>query len=753
MADNIAAKSDASATVGTLASDEIGGIHYIKNKLVFGADDTATDVTGSVGFPVAVVGSVTVASHDVTNAGTFAVQVDGTSLTRLTDIETNTDYGAVVGGGAEATALRVTIASDSTGVLSIDDNGGSITVDGTVGISGTVTVGSHAVTNAGTFVVQVDGDALTALQLIDDAVYTNSTGTPSKGLAVMGSDGTNPQLLSTTTGGHLHIHDGGNSITVDGTVAISGSVTVGSHAVTNAGTFAVQVDGTALTRLTDIETNTDFGAVVGGGAEATALRVTIANDSTGVVSIDDGGGSLTVDGTVGISGTVTVGSHAVTNVGTFAVQVDGTALTRLTDIETNTDSLAVVGGGTEATALRVTIANDSTGVVSIDDNGGSITVDGTVAVSGTVTVGSHAVTNAGTFAVQVDGDALTALQLIDDAIYTDDGAWTGDSSKHMLAGGIYQSTPQTVTDGKTAPLQVNSNGSLIVEPTNGYVVGTAGTASTQVVTVQGIASGVAIPISDNGGSLTVDGTVAVSGTVTVGSHAVTNAGTFATQIDGTALTRLTDIETNTNFGAVVGGGTEATALRVTIANDSTGVVSIDDNGGSITVDGTVTANLSATDNAVLDTIDAVLDTINAKLVTGTVIGDVNLGATDNAVLDSIETNTSKGASHHRNIDANAETEIKGSAGTLHWIHSINLTNAIAYLHLYDQVAASVTPGTTTPSYTFPIPTPGTASQGGGFVLPLEQGFSTGITYVVTTTTDGSTGDPGTNGVMVNAGYT
>ena len=49
----------------------------------------------------------------------------------------------------------------------------------------------------------------------------------------------------------------------------------------------------------------------------------------------------------------------------------------------------------------------------------------------------------------------------------------------------------------------------------------------------------------------------------------------------------------------------------------------------------VTAELSATDNAVLDTIDAVLDAINAKLVTGTVIGDVNLGAVDNAVLDAI----------------------------------------------------------------------------------------------------------------------
>ena len=39
-----------------------------------------------------------------------------------------------------------------------------------------------------------------------------------------------------------------------------------------------------------------------------------------------------------------------------------------------------------------------------------------------------------------------------------------------------------------------------------------------------------------------------------------------------------------------GGGTEAASLRVTVASDSTGVLSIDDNGGSLTVDGTVTAD-------------------------------------------------------------------------------------------------------------------------------------------------------------------
>lgn len=159
-----------------------------------------------------------------------------------------------VNGGTEVAALRVTIANDSTGLLSVDDNGGSLTVDGTV---------------------------------------TADAGT-----------------------GPWPVTDNGGSLTVD---------------------------NPAL-------------AVTGGGAEATALRVTVANDSTGLVSVDDGGGSLTVDGTV--TANLSAADNAV-----------------LDQIELNTDSGTVVGGGVEAAALRVTIANDSTGLVSVDDNGGSLTVD------------------------------------------------------------------------------------------------------------------------------------------------------------------------------------------------------------------------------------------------------------------------------------------------------------------------------------------------------------------------------------------
>lgn len=59
-----------------------------------------------------------------------------------------------------------------------------------------------------------------------------------------------------------------------------------------------------------------------------------------------------------------------------------------------------------------------------------------IPVTGTVTVGSHAVTNAGTFATQIDGNALTALQLIDDPVKADDAGFTVGTDKVMMVGGV-----------------------------------------------------------------------------------------------------------------------------------------------------------------------------------------------------------------------------------------------------------------------------------------------------------------------------
>lgn len=125
----------------------------------------------------------------------------------------------------------------------------------------------------------------------------------------------------------------------------------------------------------------------------------------------------------------------------------------------------------------------------------------------------------------------------------------------------------------------------------------------------------AIPVTDNGGALTVDGTVAVTNAgittiagavsgaemqvdvLTMPTVAVTQSGTW----DEVGINDSGNSITVDNAQlSVVGTGTEATAMRVTIASDSTGVLSVDDNGGALTVDGTVTANLAAGTNNIGD---------------------------------------------------------------------------------------------------------------------------------------------------------
>ena len=88
--------------------------------------------------------------------------------------------------------------------------------------------------------------------------------------------------------------------------------------------------------------------------------------------------------------------------------------------------LSVVGTGTEAAAMRVTIATDSTGVLSVDDNGGNlsiddggntITVDGTVAVTGVSTLAEQQTQT--THLATIAGDTTsiqTAVEIIDNAI-------------------------------------------------------------------------------------------------------------------------------------------------------------------------------------------------------------------------------------------------------------------------------------------------------------------------------------------------
>lgn len=114
------------------------------------------------------------------------------------------------------------------------------------------------------------------------------------------------------------------------------------------------------------------------------------------------------------------------------------------------------------------------------------------------------------------------------------------------------------------------------------VMGTAGSPGTAVMTVQGVASGTVIPVSDGGGSLTVDGTVAVSGTVAVtdnsgsltvdGTVAATQSGNWAVRLQDGAGTAITSSTRGSHQAATV-QIVDASGNQITSFGGSAGVVS------------------------------------------------------------------------------------------------------------------------------------------------------------------------------------
>lgn len=131
-----------------------------------------------------------------------------------------------------------------------------------------------------------------------------------------------------------------------------------------------------------------------------------------------------------------------------------------------------------------------------------------------------------------DTDAsFTGTMMLAEAAGNTAAALQIDASGHLQVDLAASSTSVTVSDGGGS-ITVDNNGTFVVQSTNqansGVDIGD--------VTINNASGASAVNIQDGGNSITVDGTVAVSGTVTVASHAVTNAGTFATQESGALLT-------------------------------------------------------------------------------------------------------------------------------------------------------------------------------------------------------------------------
>ena len=164
---------------------------------------------------------------------------------------------------------------------------------------------------------------------------------------------------------------------------------VPEHLETNSAAILAAVDGVeALLTTIDADTS-ELAAAIDGELQVDVVTSALPTGAATSAKQDTQTTHLaTVAGAVSgtemqvdvLTSALPTGAATAANQATIVGHVDGIEAL-LTTIDGDTGTLAVVGGGTEATALRVTLATDSTGVVSVDDGGGALTVDGTVAVT------------------------------------------------------------------------------------------------------------------------------------------------------------------------------------------------------------------------------------------------------------------------------------------------------------------------------------------------------------------------------------
>ena len=333
--------------------------------------------------------------------------------------------------------------------VNIQDGGNSITVDATA-----LPLPTGAATEATLL------DVKTSVQLLDDCVGTDNTAAPTKSLVVAGvTAGGTQQTIEVNASGHVNISDGGGSITVDGSVSITGEVEI-----INAVGSPIPV--TVVAPVPVINVNLDaaddqvgvYGYINGVSSTPTPLNV----NATGHVAIQDGGNSITVDAIDLDIRNLTFATDKV-DIGGSVVGLDATTLSALENITIQN------GGGVSAVNIQ-----DGGNVISIDDAGGSITVDGTVAL---------------------DSATLSALENI--TVQNGSGA----SAVNIQDGGnsiTVDAIDLDIRDLVFATDKVDVGGS---------VVGLDATtlSALESITVQNGSGAAAVNIQDGGNSITVDG--------------------------------------------------------------------------------------------------------------------------------------------------------------------------------------------------------------------------------------------------------
>jgi hypothetical protein len=688
------------------------GSNTVERERVQIAGSTATQIA-----PVSATDGLLVnlgANNDVTVTGTVTANLAaGTNNIGDVDVLSVPAPLSTTGGGTEATAQRVTIANDSTGVLSVDDNGGSLTVDGTVAVS------SLPALVAGTANIG-DVDVLS----VPAPLSTTGGGTEAAALRV---------TLANDSTGVVSVDDNGASLTVDGTVTANlaaGTNNIGDVDVLTLPALPAGDNAIGRVKITD---GTDVADVLD-----------LTNSNPVAVAIVDGSGTQITSFGGGTQYTEDAAA-AADPVGTVPILVRKDTPAAIT----STDGDNVAQRGTNYGAAFVQVVSSAGAFIdSFGGSGGTAQADRSSFTDGT----TNATPIAGVYnetasdptedqaaavrltakrAIHVNlRDATGAEVSVGGGTQYDEDTASAAGEKLTMAGVVRADTAasQVGSDGDRTVLVVDANGRLHVNgsgvtqpvsaaslplPTGASTLAEQQTQTTALQLIDDAVATVAAAVPTKGlAAAGTDGTNARLLKTDTSGELQVDVLTLPALVAGTANIGDVDVLTVPAPLSTTGGGTEATALRVTVASDSTGVLSVDDNGSSLTVD--------------------------------------NAGTF--AVQPKPE--TSGGLDLFRSIDLDeTEEEVKASAGQVYGLWFSNLATSTRFLKFYNATAASVTVGTTTPVLTLALPGNSSDDISGVFSSAFGIAFSTAITVAATTgVADTDTGAPGANEVLVNIFY-
>ncbi len=592
----------------------------------------------------------------------------------------------------EATAA-LTLASDT-----VNNTGGTITVDakGTANSAGALTLTSTTV-NDGTIVNNgtldlvsgntIDGGALTNAGLFD----VNGAGNSISAESLVTNSGT----IDVNNGGVLTLSSDGsvdNSATIE--VKAGGQLVLNTDTVSNSGTITVDAGATAKLTLTSttINQSAGLGSITNSGA------VTLAGTDT----IDNGALDNTASGHIYVS----AGSNEIKNEDTAGnvftnaghIEVEATAaLTLASDTVNNTGGTITVDGGTPAagqltlsgtTVNNGTIDNNglleatggststienvssfsSSGKISVTGNGTDLTLlnDTLTQTNGTIQVGTVAVP-ASTLTL-AGGDTITGGLLA-----------IGGGTPHALGGGsvffsnfeIGDLTPGAnpqltltigASSGETLVLAPDVHLSIVGSGTNNVTISGAlndinaelksgltytpvSTSSTLALTVNDGAAGdtafldlnVANPTSPStsiasaSGLIKNNGLIDVTGQSLLSSDSVLN-GSAIVKIEATEVLRLD--HTGIYQGTITDDGTVEIAGKsgfngVTVNISGTGQLIVD--GGNVLTLNDTTINGAGSGATINDYSSAGggdIDVVSASTIAGTASADLALDGND-----------------------------------------------------------------------------------------------------------------------------